>query len=306
MPSTANFEYTTTEYQTRVGSLGEESVIEATRIIRRKPVAPGYTDFINLVIDEELMITEEVLPIRDKVFEDTPPAGMSWQQFARYRGHTLTYAEDRKSVIARMRWTTMAVTDPTSTETMLYMLPAQVEYVARTRMSKIYRTAWTVDPPPSSDASADIGGVAMAGGFQGTDFPVGQVAIRMRFLQDASSISMLTAASTLTSYMGKSNQDVFLGCAIGSLICEGVSVAKTGQGMEYYEVIFEFLYDRWNHHEQVPTFAEDGNPKMNASVGPAEVKWKRLPRTALNFGPIFGTPTVNAQLKKVTETGWWE
>ena len=306
MPSSTNFEWTTTEYQTRVGGLGEESVIEATRIIRRKLVGATPTDFINIVVDEELMITEEVLPLRDQVFENTPPAGMSWQQFARYRGHTLTYAEDRKSVIARMRWTTMAVTDPTSTETMLYMLPAQVEYVARTRMSKIYRTGWSVSPPAGSDASADIGGTAMAGGFQGTDFPVGQVAIRMRFLQDASSISMLTAATTLTTYMGNRNADTFLGCAAGSLICEGVSLAKTGNGMEYYEVIFEFLYDRWNHHEQVPTFAEDGNPKMNASVGPAEVKWKRLPRTAATFGNIFGNPTPNAQLKKVTETGWWE
>ena len=302
MPSTSNFEYTTTEYQTRVGSLGEESVIEATRIIRRKPVAPGYSDFINLVIDEELMITEEVLPLRDKVFEDTPPAGMSWQQFARYRGHTLTYAEDRKSVVARMRWSTMYVTDPTSDGTMLYALPSQVEYVARTRMSKIYRTGWSVSPPAGSDASADIGGTAIAGGFQGTDFPVGQVAIRMRFLQDASATSMIDAATVLTNYMGTRNSTSFAGCASGSLICEGVSVAKTGNGMEYYEVIFEFLYDRYYHHEQVPTFAEDGNPKMNASVGPAEVKWKRMPRDYADFNDIYAGDT---QLKVITEKGYW-
>jgi len=301
MPDTTTFTYDTTEYTTQIGELGEESTIEATRIIRKKTGA----QYINITTEEELMITEQVLPVRDQVFvpAGSVPAGMSWQQFARYRGHTLTYAQNQQAVIARMRWSTMYVTDPTSTSTMLYALPSQVEYVARTRMSKIYRTGWTVSPPAASDASADIAGTAIAGGFQGTDFPVGQVAIRMRFLQDASATSMIDSATVLTNYMGTRNSLTFAGCAAGSLICEGVSVAKTGNGMEYYEVIFEFLYDRYYHHEQVPTFAEDGNPKMNASVGPAEVKWKRLPRTAVDFNLIYAGDT---QLKLITETGWWE
>ena len=300
MPDTTTFTYDTTEYTTKIGELGEESTIEATRIIRKKAPTAQY---INITTEEELMITEQVLPVRDQVFvpPGSVPAGMSWQQFARYRGHTLTYAQNQQAVIARMRWSTMYVTDPTSTETMLYALPSSVEYVARTRMSKIYRTGWSVSPPAASDASADIGGTALAGGFQGTDQPVGQVAIRMRFMQDASATPMDTAAATLTTYMGAINSATFAGCAAGSLICEGVSVAKTG-AMEYYEVTFEFLFDRWYHHEQVPTFAEDGNPKLNASLGPAEVKWKRLPRTSVNFNDIYAGDT---QLQTITENGWW-
>jgi len=299
MPDTDTFTYDTTEYTTKIGELGEESTIEATRIIRKKTGA----QYINITTEEELMITEQVLPVRDQVFvpAGSVPAGMSWQQFARYRGHTLTYAQNQQAVIARMRWSTMYVTDPTSTETMLYALPSSVEYVARTRMSKLYRTGWSVSPPAGSDASADIGGTAIAGGFQGTDQPVGQVAIRMRFMQDASEVPMDTAAQNLTDYMGTINSHAFAGCAAGSLICEGVSVAKTGT-MEYYEVTFEFLYDRWYHHEQVPTFAEDGNPKLNASLGPAEVKWKRLPRTSVDFNDIYAGDT---QLQTITENGWW-
>lgn len=300
MPSSASFAWTDTEVSTRVGALGEESSLEQTRIIRRTTTP---NDFVDVATDEELMITEGALGLRDSAYVSTVPAGMSWLQFARYRGHSLSYAPDNKSVIARMRWTTMYVVDPTSTSTLIYALPSQVEYVARTRMSKIYRTGWSVSPPAGSDASADIGGTAIAGGFQGTDFPIGQVAIRMRFLQDASATSMIDAATVLTNYMGTRNSTTFAGCAAGSLICEGVSVAKTGNGMEYYEVTFEFLYDRYYHHEQVPTFAEDGNPKMNASVGPAEVKWKRLPRTSVDFNAIYAG---DAQLKLITETGWWE
>jgi len=311
MPDSASFTWNTTEYTITVGELGQESTIEATRIIRKLTGA----QFVDILTEEVDLIAETVLPYQNQLFveaadpdgagPDPPalPAGITWQQFARYRGHTLTYAQNQQAVIARMRWSTMYVVDPTYPEAAAekYALPSSIEYVARTRMSKLYRTGWSVTPPPASDASADIGGTAIAGGFQGTDQPVGQVAIRMRFMQDASAVPMDTAAQNLTDYMGTINSVAFAGCAAGSLICEGVSVAKTGT-MEYYEVTFEFLFDRWYHHEQVPTFAEDGNPKLNASLGPAEVKWKRLPRTSVNFNDIYAT---NVQLQTITENGWW-
>ena len=300
MPSSANFSWTTTEYSTRVGELGEESSIEATRIIQRTTVG---NKFIDITTDEELLITETVLPKRNDLFAGvSPPAGMSWCGKCRYRGHSLTYAADGNSVIARMRWSTMFVTDPTSTSSILYALPSQTEYVARTRMTKVYRTGWSVSPPAGSDASADIGGTAMAGGFQGSDVQVGQVNIRMRFMLNAAIGSMLDNATRMTDYMGLMNLNTFAGCPAKSLICEGVSVAKTGNGMEYFEVIFEFLFDRWYHHEQVPTFAEDGNPRMNSSIGPKEVKWKRMPRDYADFNDIYAGDT---QLKVITEKGYW-
>ena len=300
MPSSANFSWTTTEYSTRVGELGEESTIEATRIIQR---TTSGNKFIDITTDEELLITETVLPKRNDLFAGvSPPGGMSWCGKCRYRGHSLTYAADGNSVIARMRWSTMFVTDPTSTSSILYALPSQTEYVARTRMTKVYRTGWSVSPPAGSDASADIGGTAMAGGFQGSDVQVGQVNIRMRFMLNAAIGSMLDNATRMTDYMGLMNLNTFAGCPAKSLICEGVSVAKGGNGMEYFEVIFEFLFDRWYHHEQVPTFAEDGNPRMNSSIGPAEVKWKRMPRDYADFNDIYAGDT---QLKVITEKGYW-
>ena len=87
------------------------------------------------------------------------------------------------------------------------------------------------------------------------------------------------------------------------MLCEGVTVSKTGAGTEYYEVIFEFLYDFWAHHEQVPTCTPDGRPTQG-STGPSEVKWKRVGRDTADFNNIYGSPA-DAVLKNLIEKGYW-
>jgi hypothetical protein len=108
-------------------------------------------------------------------------------------------------------------------------------------------------------------------------------------------------ATTLANYMGKLNSAIFMGAPIGTVLCEGVSVSKTGAGTEYYEVIFEFLYDFWAHHEQVPTCEPSGRPLLG-STGPSTVYWKRVARDSANFNAIYSGDAV---LTNLIEKGYW-
>jgi hypothetical protein len=181
-----------------------------------------------------------------------------------------------------------------------YALPSSAEYQAQPKTTTVYRVGWTVNPPSSSNVSAtDIGGTAVSGASGGMPWQVPQVRIRARFLQDANATSMINSATRLANYTGTTNNASFLGCAAYTLICEGVSVAKTQK--EYYEVVFEFLYDPWFHHEQVASNDADGRPKRSSN-NLAEVYWKRIPRTAVDFNDIYAGDT---RLRAMTEKGWF-
>lgn len=299
MPTTTTYEYKDTDLSATCAELTGESSVEKTRMIWRRDGAR-----LDITVEEKLLISEGVLPVQNDPYVTTVPSGMTWVATTKYRGHSVVYASDKFTVIVRMRWSTLYVIDPataTSGGAWDGALPCQTEYVARTRMAKVYRTGWTVNPPAGSDTSADMGGTATAGGFQGVDFLVGQVQLRMRFTQDSSVVPMDSAAASLTTYIGTRNSAIFAGFAVGSLICEGVSVSKLSSGTEYYEVIFEFLFDRWFHHEQIPTMAQDGRPQIGMT-GPSEVKWKRLPRTSVDFNNIYAG---DARLQQLVEDGWW-
>ena len=301
MSETATYVYEIIDRQiSSGGGVGSESEIRDTISIVRKDSA-----FIPLDTEEENLIVENVLRAADTPFYngDDPPAGSSWHQFARYRGHTLRYGSDKYSVFADRRWTTPTCVFPVTPSELDtgYQMAIQTEFNSRQRNMIIYRTGWATNPPAASDASADIGGTAVTGGFQGQSWLVSQIAIRVRITKDASYAPMLNAVTDLQGLVGSKNSQTFMGCAANSCICEGVSVTKTGQGTEVYEIVAEFLFDPWYHHEQVATAAADGNPKLT-STGPAEVKWKRLPRTSNDFNDIFVTPME----KTLAENGWWE
>lgn len=285
------------------GGVGSEAEIRDTISISRIDRA-----FIPIDIEEESLISEGVLRVPDSPYyvdsESEPaPAGSTWQKFARYRGHTLRYGANKFDVFADRRWSTPTCVFPVTVQEgeTGYQMAVQTEFNSRQRNMVIYRTGWSVTPPASSDSSADIGGTAVTGGFQGQSWLVSQIAIRVRITKDASFAPMINAVTDLQGLIGSKNSSLFMGCPENSCICEGVSVTKTGQGTEVYEIICEFLFDPWYHHEQVATAAEDGNPKLNGS-GPAEVKWKRLPRTTNDFNGIFIGPTEQT----LAENGWWE
>ena len=283
-----------TSKTSNAGPYGSESTIDIVCTVYR---TDGAT--IDPTAEAEAMITAGVFTIREGAWGVV--AGQSWEQFAVCRSYTLSQVSG-KLVKISMHFSTLYFVDPTSSGTLKYQLPAMSEYTARQRTTKVYRTAWSVVPPTGSNASADIGGTNVVGGSTAIDMLVPQVSIRVRATQDSSVTSMLQA-TTLANYMGKLNSAAFFGAAIGTVLCEGVTVSKTGAGTEYYEVIFEFLYDFWAHHEQVPTCTPDGRPTQG-STGPSEVKWKRVGRDTADFNNIYGSPA-DAVLKNLIEKGYW-
>ena len=295
MPTdTTTFRYPKVAATQRLGQLGDEHVIGQTLLVERKDGAA-----IDPITMTELMIDEGVIPVVNEVYSTSSITGFSWQQFARFRGYEMEPIEARKLRV-NLRWSTLYTPNPTSTTTLTYSLPSSTEYNTVVRSASLYRTSWTTNPPASSNATAsDIGGTSVGGFTFGQTMEVPQTRIRMRFTLDASATSMLSNATKLSSYIGTMNNASFAGCAAYTLICEGVNVVKTFG--EYYEVVFDFLYDPWYHHSQVATVAADGRPDRNGA-DLAEVKWKRLPRTLTDFNNIYGG---DVPLKTMTEKGWW-
>ena len=282
-----------TSKTSNAGMYGSESTIDIACTVYR---TDGLT--IDPTAEAEAMITAGVFTLREGAYGVL--SGASWEQFAVCRSYTLSQISGKLIKIS-MHFSTMYFVDPTSSGPLRYQLPAMSEYTARQRTTKVYRTGWSTVPPPTLNISAsEIGGTNVVGGSTAIDMLVPQISIRVRATQDSSVTSMLQA-TTLANYMGKLNSAAFMGAAIGTVLCEGVSVSKTGAGTEYYEVIFEFLYDFWAHHEQVPTCEPTGRP-LQGSTGPSEVKWKRVGRDSADFNAIYSGDAV---LKNLIEKGYW-
>ena len=286
------YERDITSKTSNAGPYGSESTIDVVCTVYRTDHAT-----IDPTAEAEAMITAGVFTLREGAFGVL--SGASWEQFAVCRSYSISQVSGKLIKIS-MHFSTMYFVDPTSSSTLRYQLPVMSEYTARQRTSKIYRNGWSVSPPTGADISADIGGTNMVGGSTAVDTMVPQISIRVRATQDSSVTSMLQA-TTLAAYMGKLNSVAFMGAAIGTVLCEGVSVSKTGAGTEYYEVIFEFLYDLWAHHEQVPTCEPSGRP-LQGSTGPSTVYWKRVARDSANFNAIYSGDAV---LQSLIEKGYW-
>jgi hypothetical protein len=278
-----------------VGTLASESSISIRRTITS---SAGTIDPVN---ELEEMVTQGALPALDEPYS-VSGTGYSWQQWARARGYSLRLVEGGQAVIADMRFTTRYVVNPNSSGTAFYALPAQTSYITTARTVQIYRTSWTTNPPTTSaNSTTDIGGTSLSGADGSQSIQVGQVRVRMVAMQDASVTGMSVSAATLSAYGGTINSATFGGFAAYSLICEGVTVEKE-PGSEFYNVTFEFLYDRFNHFSQVVTMDADGRPRMTTAGALSEVKWQRLPRTATDFNNIFAG---DLELKALALDGWW-
>lgn len=285
---------TTVSIETRAGELGQPRTITVIRHVRRIDGA-----FINMDTEIAAMQAEGHVPYMNAAYAPTPPAGMTWERYALCRD--INYRTDNASrvITFTLMFSTLWMEDR-GAETLTYVLPSSTEYVARTRATNIYRTGWTVQPS-NTNATADIGGTAVSNGTQPVSIQVAQVQMRVRLTLDASVNDMLYATTGLSTYINKINTAAFAGCAAGTLICEGVSAAKTSAGYEFYEVIFEFLFDPFFHLEQVCDTDEKGYPRIASNV-PSVVKWKRPARTGIDFNNIFNADT---GWQRRTLEGWW-
>lgn len=278
----------------RAVALGGESEINLVRIITKNDGSA-----LNPVTEYEAMITDGALPIIDY---DDYAVGSSWQQFCKARSITVQQLENGKAVQASISFRTKYVISPCSTTTAITMLPAQFSFVTASRNLKLHRISWSTNPPTTSaNTTGDIGGTSVTGADGFESYQVGQVRIRLRATQDSTVVALSTAAAALTSYANTTNSATFCGFPAYSLICEGVNLEKE-QGSEFYEVIFEFLYDKFYHFSQVATIDADGRPKMTSGGQLHEVKWIRLPRTSTDFNNIYAGDTA---LQGYVEKGWW-
>ena len=298
---------TYTSYRTResvtTGELGTPNTITWEITIRKNDDTP---------IDHEveylaLQVEGHIPYINDPLITGTAPTGMTWQQFCRAR--SISFASGPRGVlVATVEWSTLYMVDPVQ-ESVAYVLPSSVDFVSRTRSTTLYRTSWTVQPPTTSaNISADVGGNAITGGFVGKPEQVNQVAIRVRIMYDASAVAISTMYANKFTIVGKRNSAALGGFPAYSLVCEGLSMNKVGNGFEFYEATFDLLWDNWYHFEQVPVLAEGGLPKQNASFGPEEVFWQRIALSATDFAPVMfpnGSGGVDTKFRDRTLGGWW-
>jgi hypothetical protein len=288
---TATFTRYTVSLQYTVGEYSKPSQLIATyRIVRNDG---AYLDWDGML---KQMWDENVIP-RPTVAPYTASAGLNY--YMRCRGYTVQQVADGQGtgVVVTVNFDTMYTKHPT--EVTRYDLPSKWEYNAITRTAPIYRRSWTGAPPAALDESAaDIGGTAFGGGQVTRSQMVTQVRARLQFVQDATAKSMSVAATTLGTYAGTVNNATFGSFPAYTLVCEGVNIGKMDG--EYYQVIFDFLYDPWYHHEQVATVDVDGRIKLTSGA-PTEVKWKRQTRTAVDFNNIWAGDTI---LRDITNKGY--
>ena len=290
--STATFTYYQLSRVMTEPTLTSEGTITLELVVTR-----NNGNLIMISQDSKLLRDELIIPFNGEMYPTV--AGDVWEKKCRFRGSNVRTMDGGRALAITLNYSGRYLVDPTTAATTyVYALPVNTEYAVRMRSTTMYRTGYTTAPPPTlNSTAADIGGTTISGADQGFTAQVQQASIRLRAVSDASVTSQLVAASNLATYVNSINSAIFMGCAIGSVICEGVSFQELGD--EYYEIAFEFLYDSFFHHEQVPEFDVDGKITRNATGSFARVDWKRLPRTSTDFNSIFS----NAQIKFRFETG---
>lgn len=294
MPSTTTYNWENKSHEAQAGEYGEESTITIVRHIWRK-------DLVSYQIDKDSTTAESegALPRRgDPAY--TVGTGVTWQQFSRFRGYTVRMLPNGAGAEYTLRWTTRYVlTLHGAGPTLYYALKSGVAFASQNRSIKLYRTGWTTNPPAALDTTAaDIGGTNLQGGQDAPAFMVSQNRFRVTFEQDATVTTMQSAAAQLSTYQNHTNSLAFMGAAARTVLCEGVHVNPVKD--EFYEVAFDFLYDPFFHHEQVPLLDTDGRPLRNNN-GVSDVRWKRYPYPTTDFNNIYGGSTI---LKDLTERGY--
>ena len=294
----------TTSYNARVGELGDPSTITVQKAIWR-------LDGAAIDLDNEISAIEAEghLPVYNNVWAGFS-AGMTWEQFARCR--SISYSSDQRSLAlsATIVYSTLYYLNPAWSPAQ-YALPVSTEYASKSRVVRIFRQSWSIAPSYSvigTDSSADIGGTAMDGGQISTSMELGQIVVRIRKTLDASADPMNAMYAKFSTIINKRNSIAFGRFPISSLVCESVTMQKAQAGFEFYDVVFELLYDPWHHYEQVADTGEDLLPKLNGLFQPTTVKWKRPSLELYDFNPVIfpngsgGTLDVERDL---TLEGWW-
>lgn len=294
----------TTSYQASVGELGQPATIRISKVVNR--VDGAVIDADNEISEIE---AEGHIPVYNQLWA-APSSGMTWEQFARQRSIDYTLEKGGTAITFNITYSTLYFLDPAQSVA-TWALPSSIEFSSKVRTARLYRTGWSVVPPTTSaNSSADIGGTAIGGGHTGQTYQINQVAVRIRQMFDASDVAMNTLYADKFNFVGKRNSLAFGGFPAYSLFCEGLTAQKTNMGFEFYELVFDLLFDPWYHFDQVPTTGEDSQPVLNNLYQPDEVKWIRLGASTMDFNLMFPDgstpPGVDTKWRDLTLKGWWQ
>lgn len=301
--------------------IGGQNEITETFIVEKKgSTTSAHTEIQFDRADFLLMVDEVILPdigMQYGVWNPLATDTGSWHYFARCRGYTISPLPDGRVQIVT-QWTTQYTADPTSVVTHLpeVILPASVEAQSGTRTMELYRTNWTTGPLATVDKStSDIGGTATAIGRKGIPTEVPMMKIRVRLVKDAT-LTDITAAVVYfaVNMVGCRHRDSvgsldFLGFPTNALWCEGINIVKM-EG-EFFEIIGDFVYDKYYEHDQVPEFDASGEPALDTATGTnlKDVRWDRLARDEFDFNEIFfkslGPFVVDQYQKDFALKGYW-
>jgi hypothetical protein len=296
--STATYDFHDEKLEYSEGSWNQESTATILRRVRRR----NGTTF-NPLTDPANMVSEGAVKGNLSNFGTSSPYTAANRVMDTMRCISTSYSWDVQllTVLVTQRFASPYFVSDTSPNTGL-MLPSSMSWQTVTRTSKIYRTGWSVNPPPTSDASADIGGTAVQGaGATGTE-RVAQMRLRFNFTRDASLVggAMDTVANNLALALDTKNSIAFNVFPAETLICEGYNI--TLGRMPFYEVSVDMLWDAWAHHEQIAEVGTDGRPNWNSGNLNA-VYWKRAARASFDFNLLFGSP-VDTVFRARTFKGW--
>jgi hypothetical protein len=318
--TTANFYvWQPTQSQTCTDLGGQNEITETFIVEKIGSTTSNHTEIQFDRGDFKLMVDEVILPDIGAVYGVWNPLATdtkSWHYYARCRGYTISPLPDGRVQIVT-QWATQYTADPATVVLGLpeVILPASIESQSGTRAMELYRTNWTTGPLATVDKSAsDIGGTATAKGRKGIPTEVPMMKIRVRAVKDATLTDITEAIVFFALNMvGCRHKDAvssadFLGFPTEALWCEGINIVKM-EG-EFYEIIADFVFDKYYEHEQVPEFDNAGEPALdNTGTNLADVRWDRIHRDTYDFNEIFYhslSPLVIDQYQKdFALKGYW-
>jgi hypothetical protein len=300
--TTANFALYPTGSASNWGHIGGTQEMTETFIVER--IGGGSMVGVNNS-DINLLITEGHIPQIGELYGSwygTPPS--LFHAYCRL-AEVIIQTGAKNTALLTLKWSTMYLQPPmASPDGTEAILPASMEFTTNIRKTEVFRYKGMAAPPANlNESAADIGGTPVTtGGPSGIMMDVYQVAFRIRITVDASittpSWSMSSALATARQGISSRNSVDFLGFPIGTVDCTGVSAQMLSA--EFYEIVYDFLWDEYAFHNQIPKVDIDGDP-IRTTSDYTEVLWKRTARIGADFNLLW---PVNAQ-RDFALKGWW-
>lgn len=317
--SSTNWEGSRLSVDVREGVMGEASTITERWVVHRKRATPDFTP-ASLPYDVEAMRSDAGGPVIPRVGAAYPTGtGATWQDACGLRD--VQFGTNGKALTATLSYSTRyfyatnakgldravnALGSATTLPAGIY-LQAKVTPTTRTRNVLAFRSnPGMTSPSAALDAStSDIGGAAL-GSSRGQNVDIRQVALKLRLIVDNEIAGQDVDALTgiIQAYTGRKNSAAFLGYGTGQLVCEGGALNHIEH--EFYELVMDYLWDEWYHHDQVPETGTDGRPLVAGTPQvPSDVRFRRLARAGVDFNEIFPVSDIGRSWKYQCFKGVW-